>query len=110
MRQVIKTPEGELTYGSMAEVKVLYAQGFIHADDLIRAANSERWVACGSLRVLAEAESRGRTETAMGLRVALAIAISMVLGGAVEHQRWLWLAGLVGMGVLLSFTAYRRKR
>lgn len=108
MKQIVKTADGELTYGSMAEVKNLYQQGFITADDLIRAETSEKWVRCGNVPVLAAAETRGKTETAMGLRVTLAIGLSIVLAGAVQRERWLFIGGLVFMGVVTALYVYQK--
>jgi hypothetical protein len=109
MRQIVKTGDGELTFGSMAEVKALYQQGFIGPDDLIRPEDSARWVKAGTLSVLRSAQTRGKSETAMGLRLAMAIALSVVLAGYFEHSGKLALAGLVALGVFASLFAYRRR-
>ena len=86
MQQVVKTPDGELTFNSMAEVVKLYQQGFISPDDLVRPADSTRWVKAGTLAVLRGTQSRGTRETAMGVRVAMAIAFSLALAGAFHRS------------------------
>jgi len=109
MRQIVKTPDGELTYGSLVEVRTLYEQGFITADDLVRSEDSTRWVKAGALRALQGAQSRGKRETNMGLRVAMAVCASVALAGMFEHAKWLFIAGLVFLAVLTPFVVYRRR-
>jgi hypothetical protein len=110
MRQIVKTKDGELTYGSMVEVRTLYEQGFIGPEDLIRPEDSSRWVKASTLSTLRNAQSRGTRETGMGVRVAVAIAASIALAGLFEHARWLFIGGLVFMAVLTPFVVYRRSR
>jgi hypothetical protein len=110
MKQIVRNADGELTYGSMAEVKVLYQQGFISPDDEIRAEDSTRWAKCGSLRILAEAQSRGKRETGMAFRLAVAFGVSVILAGAVQRERWVLIGGLVFLGVLIPFFVYRKKQ
>ena len=110
MRQIVKTDHGELTYGSMAEVKTLYEQGFIGPDDLVRAEDSSRWVKAGTLATLRNAQTRGKRETGMGVRLAIAICASIALAGLFEHARWLFIGGLVFVAALTPFVVYRRRR
>jgi hypothetical protein len=108
MRQIVKTQDGELTYNSMLEVRSLYEQGFIGPEDLVRAADSSRWVKAGDLGVLQGAQSRGRRETNMGARIAMAVCASIALAGLFEHAKWLMVGGLVFLGVLTPLVVYRR--
>ncbi len=110
MRQIVKTQDGELTYGSMVEVRHLYEQGFIGPDDLIRAEDSTRWVKAHTLRTLHDAHSRGKRETRMGVRVAVAVCASVAIAGLFEHAKWLFIGGLVFIAVLTPFVVYRRSR
>ncbi len=110
MRQIVKTKDGELTYGSMVEVRGLYEQGFIAPDDLIRAEDSSRWVKASTLGTLRDAHSRGKRETRMGVRVAVAVCASIALAGLFEHAKWLFIGGLVFIAVLTPFMVYRRSR
>jgi hypothetical protein len=110
MRQIVKTQDGELTYSSMVEVRGLYEQGFIAPDDLIRAQDSTRWVKASTLGTLQDAHSRGKRETRMGVRVAVAVCASIALAGLFEHAKWLFIGGLVFIAALTPFVVYRRSR
>jgi hypothetical protein len=110
MRQIVKTPDGELSYGSMVEVRALYEQGFISPEDLIRPEDSTRWVKASTLSTLRGAQSRGKRETNMGVRVAVAVCASVALAGLFEHAKWLFIFGLVFIAVLTPFMVYRRSR
>jgi hypothetical protein len=110
MRQIVKTQDGELTYNSMVEVRALYEQGFISPDDLIRSEDSTRWVKAGTLSTLKGAVSRGKRETHMGVRVAMAVCASVALAGLFEHAKWLFISGLVFIAILTPFMVYRRSR
>lgn len=110
MRHIVKTTDGELTYGSMTEIKVLYEQGFISPEDLIRPEDSTRWIKAEAHSVLRGAQSHGKTHTAMGLRIAIALCASVVLAGIAEHERWLLMLGLVSLGVVMPFFIYQKRR
>src|SRR5258708_281760 len=110
MRQIVKTQDGELTYGSMVEVRALYEQGFISPDDLVPAEDSARWVKASTLGTLQGAQSRGKRETRMGVRVAMAVCASIALAGLFEHAKWLFVFGLVFIAVLTPFVVYRKSR
>ncbi len=109
MRYLVKAQGegGELTFGSLAELRTLYAQGFVAPEDLVRPEDSERWVRADRLSGLRGAEPRSTSETRMALRLGLAIALSVVVGILALKYKGLALAGLVLVAVALPFWLFR---
>jgi hypothetical protein len=110
MKYDVKTEDGQLSFGSLAEVQSLYRQGFIAPGDLVKPENSGRWVKAGEMPVLRVTERLSSKESRMGYRVAFAILFSGLLGGLLLHQRMIALTSLVGMAVLTPFVVYRRPK
>ncbi len=110
MRYDVKTEDGQLSYGSLAEVQSLYQQGFIAPTDLVKPENSARWALAGEMPVLKFTERRSTSQSRMGYRVAFAILLSGVLGGVFLHQRMIAMTSLVFMAVLTPFVVYRPRR
>jgi hypothetical protein len=110
MKYDVKTEDGQLSYGSLAEVQALYRQGFIGPTDQVKPENSTRWVAAGEMPVLKITERRSSSESRMGSRVAFAILFSGLLGGLLLHQKMIALTSLVLMAVLTPFVVYRKRR
>jgi hypothetical protein len=110
MKYDVKSEDGQLSFGSLAEVQALYRQGFIAPGDLVKPENSSRWVKAGDMPVLKVTERRSTSQSRMGARVAFAILFSGLLGGLFVHQRMIALTSLVLMAVLTPFVVYRRQR
>jgi hypothetical protein len=55
------------------------------------------------------AEARSKTETRMGIFLAMAIAASIVVGAAALKYKGVALTGLVLMAVGAAFLAYRKR-
>lgn len=110
MRYDVKTEEGQLSFGSLAEVQTLYRQGFIAPADLVKPDNSTRWVKASDMPVLQITERRSSSQSRMGSRVAFAILFSGLLGGLFLHQRMIALTSLVLMAVLTPFVVYRKPK
>ncbi|MHB1843942.1 MAG: GYF domain-containing protein [Deltaproteobacteria bacterium] len=100
---------GKLTYGSLAELKSLFEQGFVAPEDLVRQEGSDHWVRADRLPALRGAERRSRTETRMAARLSLAIGLSLVVGVAALKYKGVALAGLVLVAVALPFWVFRRR-
>jgi hypothetical protein len=109
MRYEVKTEDGTLSYGSMVELKTLYEQGFIAPEDLVRHEGGTQWVPAGQMAQLRGAVARSKTETRMGLFLALAIGTSIVVGAAALKYKGVALIGLVLMAVGAAFLAYRKR-
>jgi hypothetical protein len=110
MKYEVKSEDGQLAIGSLAEVQALYRQGFIGPTDLVKPENSSRWVPAGQMPVLKVTERHSSSQSRMAYRVAFAILFSGVLGGIFLHQRNLALTSLVLMAVLTPFVVYRPRR
>jgi hypothetical protein len=110
MKYDVKSEDGQLSVGSLAEVQALYRQGLISPRDLVKPENSTRWVKAGDMPVLKVTERRSTSQSRMGARVAFAILFSGLLGGLLVHQRMIALTSLVLMAVLTPFIVYRRQR
>ncbi|HUB05696.1 MAG TPA: DUF4339 domain-containing protein [Myxococcales bacterium] len=110
MRYEVKVDDKQLTFGSLAELRALYAQGFVAADDLVRPEGSERWIRAGQMPVLRAAQSR----TSVGARAAGLLTVSLlfsaVVGAWVFHYKEAALVGLVLLAAATPFVVYRRKR
>jgi hypothetical protein len=53
MRYFVRNREGEeLVVPTLADLHVLYAQGFLGDEDLVRSERSDRWVRAGSMPAL----------------------------------------------------------
>jgi len=110
MKYEVKTEDGQLSFGSLAEVQALYRQGFIGPADLVKPESSSRWVAAGEMPVLKVTERHSSSQSRMGYRVAFAILFSGLLGGLFLHQRMIALSSLVLMAVLTPFVVYRQRK
>ncbi|MHB8418298.1 MAG: DUF4339 domain-containing protein [Myxococcales bacterium] len=109
MRYEVKVEERQLTFGSLAELRALYAQGFVSAEDMVRPEGSERWIRAGQMPVLRAAESRTRAGTRAAGVLTLTLLFSAVVGAYVFHYKQLALVGLVLLAVVTPFVAYRRR-
>jgi hypothetical protein len=109
MKYEVKTEHGTLAYSSMVELQKLYEQGFIEPQDLVRHDGGTKWVPAGQMAQLRGAEARSKTETRMGIFLAMAIGASIVVGAAALKYKGLALTGLVLMAVGAAFLAYRRR-
>ncbi len=105
----VKSAGGQLTFGSMVELRRLYEQGFVTADDLVRAVGSQAWVPAGRIASLRGAKSRSRVETRMAALLSLALAFSVVVGAAAFGYKKIALAGLVAIAVIVPLATYRRR-
>jgi len=110
MRYDVKSEDGQLSVGSLAEVQALYRQGFIAPADLVKPETSERWVPAGQMPLLKVTERRSTSQSRMGSRVAFAILFSGLLGGLFLHQKMIAMTSLVLMAVLTPFVVYRARR
>jgi hypothetical protein len=110
MRYDVKTEDGQLSYGSLAEVQSLYRQGFISSGDMVKPESSTRWVKAGDMPVLRVTERRSSSQSRMASRVAFAILFSGLLGGLFLHQKMIALTSLVLMAVLTPFVVYRKPK
>ena len=110
MRYDVKSEDGQLSVGSLAEVQALYRQGFIAPGDMVKPENSARWVLAGEMPVLKVTERHSSTQSRMASRVAFALLFSGLLGGLILHQRMLALTSLVLMAVLTPFVVYRKPK
>ena len=49
MKYDVKNEHGQLTFGSLKELYVLYQREFVSDDDLVRREGTDRWVPAGSM-------------------------------------------------------------
>lgn len=80
MKYEVKNRHGQLTFGSLRELVVLYQREFVSDGDLVRRHGTERWIRAGDM-----AELQGSRE-----RVA-------------DHTQRVWL--VIGLVCLVSFCA-----
>src|SRR5688500_6598908 len=97
MKYTVKNQDGELTYGSMEEVKTAYVLGLVESDDEILEDGSKLWRKAGAIPLLVTARkvsvARGHSNTLRGwVFGALVLAIigfyllvtgNLLLGGVV---------------------------
>lgn len=110
MRYEVKHDENQLVFGSLAELKALYAQGFVEGADMVRPEGSERWVRADHMPALRVASSRVNQGTRSFALIAVGVLFSAVVGAFVFHYKSLALGGLVLLAVTLPFLVYRRRR
>ncbi len=110
MRYEVKVEDKQLTFGSLGELRALYAQGFVSADDLVRPEGSERWVRAGQMPVLRAAQSRTGAGARRAGLLAVALLFSAVVGAWVFHYKQAALVGLVLLAAGTPFVVYRRRR
>ena len=82
MRYVIRNRDGqELVCPSLADLHALYVQGFLGAEDLVRAESSQRWVPAGSMP--ARRGVRVKRADPRKMMMVLAAALVLVLAIAI---------------------------
>jgi hypothetical protein len=94
----VKTADGELTYGSLEEVKNAYVLGLIEADDEVLKDGDTLWRKAGGIPLLVTAAKSRRDSTRSNTqRFMLAGMLFGGLGGM-----YFLLKGNVGLGIGLS--------
>jgi hypothetical protein len=80
MRYRVRTPDGELDYGSMRDVEVAYIQGLVGPDDEVREEGKEVWRKASSIPSLARV--RPEKKRPMPINQQLSIVGAVFLGVA----------------------------
>jgi len=77
MRYHVRDAHGqELVCPSLADLCVLYNQGFLEDDDLVRPESAQRWVRAGSFPALRGTRERRRDAKTVALLAAAALALA----------------------------------
>src|SRR5688572_20513947 len=117
MRYRVRTPDGELDYGSMRDVEVAYTQGLVGPDDEVREEGKEVWRKASTIPTLARA--RPPSQGLMGRPQVLSILAAVVLGACslmlILSESWtrraLGIVLALAMSTLLTrvtFKAFKR--
>jgi hypothetical protein len=117
MRYRVRTPDGELDYGSMRDVEVAYIQGLVGPDDEVREEGKETWRKASTIPILARA--RPPAQGLMARPQLLSILAAVVLGACslmlVLSESWtrraLGIVLALAMSTLLTrvtFKAFKR--
>lgn len=86
MRYHVRSPRGEeLVVPSLDALHVLYSQGFLSDDDLVRADSSDRWVRAGAMTALQGVRERRADPRRMGLILAAVVALAAAIGLALAR-------------------------
>lgn len=94
----VKTADGELTYGSLEEVKTAYVLGLIEAEDEVLKEGETLWRKAGGIPLLVTAAKRRQASTqSNSTRLMLAAMLFGGLGGM-----YFLLKGNIGLGIGLS--------
>ncbi|MFT3842696.1 MAG: hypothetical protein QM723_37245 [Myxococcaceae bacterium] len=94
----VKTADGELTYGSLEEVKTAYVLGLIEADDEVLKEGETLWRKAGGIPLLVTAaKQRAASSQSTSTKYMLAAMLFGGLGGM-----YFLLKGNLGLGVGLS--------
>ena len=117
MKYAVKTRDGELTYGSLEEVKTAYVLGLVEPDDEVLEENTQLWRKAGTIPLLVTAKkvtlNRGQSNQqrawAIGALVMAIFCFYFLIKGY-----WL-VGGLTGFAVAallfqVTVVASRRKR
>jgi hypothetical protein len=116
MRYTVRTPEGELTFGSFGEVERAWLQGLVEPDDEIREEGSSKWRKASSLPTLVQARRRG--DAAWGGTQSAWLVILIVLASAALYliakgHTWSGLTLAFALALLLTrvtYKAFKRSR
>ena len=117
MKYTVKNQDGELTYGSLEEVKMAYVLGLVDEEDQVLEEGASLWRPAGAIPLLVTARkvntARGQSNALRGWVIG-ALVLSFFAFYFLVKGVWVWggLAtfGVVSMLVRVTALASRRKK
>lgn len=106
MKYTVKNKDGELTYGSMEELKQAYVLGLVEAEDEILEEGAQLWRKANGIPLLVTARKvnlESADSKRLGGWVFAALGLSVVSFYFLWNQIWTW-GGLTTFGVLAMLT------
>ncbi|HEX8824053.1 MAG TPA: hypothetical protein VF794_29305 [Archangium sp.] len=90
MRYRVRTPDGELDYGSLRDVEVAYVQGLVGPDDEVLEEGKETWRKASTLPALARArpESKGLAARAQVLSILASVVLGVAALALILSDSW----------------------
>jgi hypothetical protein len=104
MKYDVKNEYGQLTFGSLKELYVLYQRHFVTDDDLVRRHGTDRWIAAGSMPELKGARERvadRSTPIWAGIMLGFVFFAGLLLR-RIGSPAWLGCMTVVFVGVTLG--------
>lgn len=102
MKYTVKNKDGELTYGSMEEVKTAYVLGLVEAEDEVLEEGATLWRKAGAIPLLVTARkvnvARGESNVLRGWVIG-ALVLAFFAFYFLIKGVWLW-GGLTAFGVV----------
>ena len=117
MKYTVKNQDGELTYGSLEEVKTAYVLGLVEPEDQVLEEGATLWRKAGAIPLLVTAKKvtgdRGQSNAVRGWVIG-ALVLAFFAFYFLIKGSWVWggLAtfGVVSMLIRVTVLAARRKR
>ncbi len=115
MKYTVKNKDGELTYGSLEEVKTAYVLGLVEAEDEVLEVGATVWRKAGAIPLFVTARKttrqRGQSNALRGWVIG-ALVLSFFAFYFLIKESWMW-GGLAAFGVvvlLIRVTTLAAKR
>lgn len=117
MKYTVKNKDGELTYGTMEELKVAYVLGLVEAEDEVLEENTQLWRKAGGIPLLVTAKKvnveKGQSRTLLAWTTAAilgAVAYFYVIIKGFMPGYFAVLLGIPIAGLLLKVTTLAAKQ
>lgn len=87
MKYFVRNPDGELTFGSIHELRAMFEQGMVGPDDEVRAEDSQAWRKAAAIPELRDAAAARKADTSNArFLVVTVVCLSAALGVMVSHS------------------------
>ncbi|MBS2032242.1 MAG: hypothetical protein JST54_30360 [Deltaproteobacteria bacterium] len=115
MKYFVKNEHGELTFGSIHELRAMFQQGMVEADDDVRPEDSQIWRKAGAIPELRELGASTRASNSQFAFIAVTLVCLSVSLYALVHLHNLLLAAIcmvpvIGMSTRAFTKAMKRER
>ena len=101
----VRTPDGELDYGSMRDVEVAYTQGLVGPDDEVLEEGRSTWRKASSIPTLARSRPTSKGLTGRGQVLSILGAVLLGSGALMLIMSDSWTRRSLGIVLALAMSA-----